>query len=66
MMSKAARAWKRHPKSQAGLLPPLSFPIFLPSPPLGQSHMPHSQLGLESGLASEGHEAQKGQQPAVR
>lgn len=31
--------------------------MFLHSPPLGPSHMPHGQWGLESGLASEGVES---------
>lgn len=68
-MSKPYRAWKRDTQRATlgtELPPPHRFLIFLPSLPLGQSHMPHNQLGLEFGLASEGHEAQEGQLPAVR
>lgn len=55
MLSKACRAHRRHPEG------PLSRPLLAAGAPLpllrGLSRMPHSQRGLESGLASEGVEA---------
>lgn len=59
-MSKNPTGLRRDtPKAEMGCWPacPRRFIIFLNSPPLGLSHVPHSQRGLESGLASEGVEA---------
>lgn len=67
-MSKPYRAWRETPKGPRWALSCrlLTGSLFFFLLFLLASHMPHNQLGLEFGLASEGHEAQEGQLPAVR